>query len=474
MTTKVNSSVLSTTGVTSGNYGSSTQITKITVDAQGRLTSAANVASNMFANTISYNVGVGSTALDTVTSGIQNSAYGHDSLTDLLSGILNTSIGYQSGYAITTANNNTSVGAESLIKIAGDNNTAIGAYSLYNVTGYKNTGIGYASGQNITTGNNNVILGGYVGLATPISATGNNFVVLSDGAGTVRQTHNLSGAVAFDTAGTAYGTSGQVLQSNGNAAVPTWTTNIGGTSAGLSATLVVGSGGTGVATAPTSGGIVYGASVSTQGYSAAGTSGQVLTSGVAGVPLWKTLGGLGISEFASGTAILFQQTAAPTGWTKVTTHNDKSLRIVSGTVGSGGTVAFSTAFSSKTPAGTVSVATSIGTLAVGIGTLAGTIGTLAESAVTLTTAQIPSHNHPNGATSTAGWGYVAGGSFTSVSATGATGGGGSHTHGITGAPGISGSPSLTGAPSITSATFTGTAIDLAVQYVDAIIATKDA
>jgi hypothetical protein len=47
---------------------------------------------------------------------------------------------------------------------------------------------------------------------------------LSDGAGTVRQTHNSSGAVAFDTAGTVFGTSGQILTSGGSSAVPTWTT----------------------------------------------------------------------------------------------------------------------------------------------------------------------------------------------------------------------------------------------------------
>jgi hypothetical protein len=38
--------------------------------------------------------------------------------------------------------------------------------------------------------------------------------------------------------------------------------------------------------------------------------------------------------------MLFQQTAAPTGWTKDTTHNDKALRLTSGTVGTGGSVAF--------------------------------------------------------------------------------------------------------------------------------------
>lgn len=46
----------------------------------------------------------------------------------------------------------------------------------------------------------------------------------------------------------------------------------------------------------------------------------------------------------TGTKMLFRQTAAPLGWTKNTDHDDKALRLVSGTVGSGGTAAFSTVF----------------------------------------------------------------------------------------------------------------------------------
>lgn len=53
-----------------------------------------------------------------------------------------------------------------------------------------------------------------------------------------------------------------------------------------------------------------------------------------------------VDNFPAGTIMTFQQTAAPTGWTKITTHNDKAFRVVSGTVGSGGTIAFSTAFAS--------------------------------------------------------------------------------------------------------------------------------
>jgi len=56
-----------------------------------------------------------------------------------------------------------------------------------------------------------------------------------------------------------------------------------------------------------------------------------------------------------GTRMLFQQTAAPTGFTKVTgaAFNNKALRIVTGTVGSGGATGFSSVFGSgKTAGGT--------------------------------------------------------------------------------------------------------------------------
>ena len=43
MTTKVSSAVLSTTGVAASTYGSGTTTPVITVDAQGRITSATSV-----------------------------------------------------------------------------------------------------------------------------------------------------------------------------------------------------------------------------------------------------------------------------------------------------------------------------------------------------------------------------------------------------------------------------------------------
>jgi hypothetical protein len=154
-----------------------------------------------------------------------------------------------------------------------------------------------------------------------------------------------------------------------------------------------------------------------------GTSGQVLMSNGSGAaPSWQSVGG----EFAAGTAMLFAQTAAPTGWTKSTTHDNKALRVVAGSASSGGSVAFTTAFASQAVNGTV-------------------------GSTTLTTGQIPSHTHTYNNPLGSGTNFIAGdGSVVGSANTGATGGGGSHDH-----------------------SFTGTAINLAVQYVDVIIATKD-
>jgi hypothetical protein len=125
------------------------------------------------------------------------------------------------------------------------------------------------------------------------------------------------------------------------------------------------------------------------------------------------------ASFEPGTKLTFQQTAAPVGWTKDTTHNDKALRVVSGAAGSGGTNAFST----------VMAQTTVGNY-------------------TLTTPDIPNHTHSYHRRFSGGkpaapvrntrlWSTMAD--------YGGTGGGGSHNHTIT----------------------------MAMQYVDIIIATKD-
>lgn len=49
-------------------------------------------------------------------------------------------------------------------------------------------------------------------------------------------------------------------------------------------------------------------------------------------------------QFPSGTRMFFQQTAAPVGWTKDTSINDAVLRVVSGSVTTGGSTGFSAAF----------------------------------------------------------------------------------------------------------------------------------
>lgn len=61
------------------------------------------------------------------------------------------------------------------------------------------------------------------------------------------------------------------------------------------------------------------------------------------------------SGFPQGTRMIFQQSTAPTGWTKDTTDtNQHALRVVSGTVSSGGSVDFTTAFSNRTISANIS------------------------------------------------------------------------------------------------------------------------
>jgi len=64
------------------------------------------------------------------------------------------------------------------------------------------------------------------------------------------------------------------------------------------------------------------------------------------------------SPIPSGANMLFFQSAAPTGWTQVTTVNDRALRVVSGTGGgTGGSNSFSSVFSGSGSVGSTSITT---------------------------------------------------------------------------------------------------------------------
>ena len=156
-----------------------------------------------------------------------------------------------------------------------------------------------------------------------------------------------------------------------------------------------------------------------------------------------TINSVAIDAFPSGTKMLFQQTTAPVGWAKQTTHNNKALRVVSGTVSSGGTQAFTTAFDSYTPAGT-------------------NVVTIASHP--LAPNEMPSHSHgirlfdasaPSGTNLRVAATDDVGDERTGTT-TNTAGNGDGHTH------------------ANSTAVFTGTASNqFDVQYVDIIIASKD-
>ena len=77
----------------------------------------------------------------------------------------------------------------------------------------------------------------------------------------------------------------------------------------------------------------------------------------------------GVGGVESGTRMLFQQTAAPVGWTKITTSDNTALRVTSGSVQTGGSLDFSACFTAARP----------------------TSGTVASH--TLTVSQMPLHAH---------------------------------------------------------------------------------
>ena len=80
----------------------------------------------------------------------------------------------------------------------------------------------------------------------------------------------------------------------------------------------------------------------------------------------------------SNTPLYFYQSSAPTGWSQVTSNNDRMMRVVSGTgAGTGGSNAMTNTFTNRNFSSNFNVPFST-----------------SVSSHTLTEAQLPSHSHP--------------------------------------------------------------------------------
>ena len=149
-------------------------------------------------NSAQYNVAVGTTALDAITTGDKivavgynalganttgssNTALGMYALNNNTTGNLNTAVGNESLKSNTTGSNNTALGWESLsANTTGSYNTGSGLYVLRsNTTGQYNTAMGYEAGDVITTGSNNTIIGYQ---ADPSANNASNQIVIGKGA----------------------------------------------------------------------------------------------------------------------------------------------------------------------------------------------------------------------------------------------------------------------------------------------------
>jgi hypothetical protein len=129
-----------------------------------------------------------------------NTAFGENALLSNSTGTSNLAVGNGAGQLIQSATSCTAIGWGALSNnVSSSSNTAVGNSSLNNTTGANNTAVGQGAGSAITTGAKNTLIGMYSGFIAPISETGSNWIVLSDGDSNIRQVIDSAGNATFGT-----------------------------------------------------------------------------------------------------------------------------------------------------------------------------------------------------------------------------------------------------------------------------------
>jgi len=143
----------------------------------------AGAQSSVTSSGMSYNIGIGNTALSSLSSGgVNNTALGVDALKVTSTGTKNVAVGNFSLDANTFGVENTAIGYNALTALSGTSlgNTALGANALSGVgaTVHYNVAIGVNAGAGMTSGNANIIIGSGLngnGITVPlVSGSGSN------------------------------------------------------------------------------------------------------------------------------------------------------------------------------------------------------------------------------------------------------------------------------------------------------------
>jgi len=307
------------TGVTAAAYGSASSVPTYTVNAQGQLTLAADVSIAIAASQITSG-----TIASSLISGNYSGITGVGTLLDLT--VTNTINGSINGNAATAT---TAVSSATSTNLSGGSTGAIPYQTAAGATTFLASGTGVLVGGSAPSYTTSPALVGtnFTGTASGLSIGGNAATATTAtniAGGTVNAFpyQNAAGSTVFLAAGTA----GYILQTNSTSSPPAWIAPSGLT-VGFATNI---SGGV-------AGAVPYQSAVGTTGFSAAGTSSQVLLSGGTGSPTWANQNTLsvGYSDNLNGGAAgsLPYQTGSNTTGFIATSTNGYVLTLTAGLPG---------------------------------------------------------------------------------------------------------------------------------------------